>query len=164
MKKEDLKQTRQYKQLSKNAQAGVFVPLAWCTRFDITPTELMIFCFIRHHTEKYVHKAYTGSVKGLCVIVGCSLPTARKALETLEAKGFITKGSMPRNVGRPSADWVCYTSIIPSDMGCAHPGIEKILEDYSVKYEALKEIRESARKKRGLQKKRARELTQATFI
>ena len=164
MKKEDLKETRQYKLLAKNHKAGVFVPLAWCTRFGITPTELMIFCYIRHHSENYLHKAYTGSVKGLSVIVGSSLPTARKALENLEEKGFITKGSMPRNIGRPSADWVCYTSTIPSDMGCANPGIEKKLESHSAAYEALKEIREAERKKRGRQKKRARELTQATLI
>lgn len=128
MTKKELKKTRQYLKVNSYENAYVCVPLSWCARFDLSPTELLIFCYIRHRTEKYVQKAYTGSVKGLSVIANCSLPTARKALQTLCDKGFIIKTHIKRDTSTgKTADWVSYESRIPSNIGTNSKDIEERL-------------------------------------
>lgn len=155
MKKEELTKTRQYKQLQKMSSAAVYVPLAWCARFDLSPTELLIYCTIRHHTERFIQHAYTGSIKGLSVISNTTLPTARKAVETLEAKGFIIKGSQARNLNQNlGADWVTYVSTIPSNVPLNDPTIEDKLEPHAAAYTAMKEYRDKQRLERGKLKRK----------
>lgn len=154
MKKEDLKKTRQYATLCRVSRAGVVVPLQWGARFDLSPTELLIYAYISHHTAKYVQKAYTGSIKGLCVITNTTLPTARRAVERLEEKGFIRKTFVSRDVSSgPGVDWVAYVATIPYDSDYNSGKIDKIIETNAAAYEATREYREEKKKKRGQQKK-----------
>jgi DNA-binding MarR family transcriptional regulator len=114
MKKEELKETRQYKSLNNNGNSlYVSVPLSWCARFDLSPVELLLFCHIRHRTENYHQRAYTGSIPGLAVVVNASVPTVRKALDNLIEKGFIRKTFKERqnSLGR-SVSWIAYESML----------------------------------------------------
>ena len=138
MKKEELKKSRQYHKLKDKSRAFISVPLTWCVRFDLSPTELFLFCYIRYYTENYTRQAYTGSVKGLCVIANCSLPTARKALETLCQKGFIRKIDVSRdNSAGRSVDWVSYESMISSEYPPNSAEIEELLERSLVRTRAV---------------------------
>lgn len=143
MKKEDLKKTRQYKRLCENPRAVVHnVPLTWCTRFDISPAELLIFCHIDFHTHHTVWRSFRGSIKGLAVLCNISIPTTRRMVERLEEKGFIRK-SRERTTSTNGNEvlWVSYESMLPQ--GCApnDPTIEKILETNLARRLATSNIR-----------------------
>ena len=120
MTKKDLKNTRQFKEALKRSEqarkdgketAYAYinnVPLTWCVRFDLTPLMLLIYCYIRDCTKFMKEQAFTGSVKGLCAKFNTTLPTARKALATLEEKGFIRKEKSLRDGAR----WIRYTDLL----------------------------------------------------
>lgn len=118
MKKEELKGTRQFKKVDNNGNSiCVSVPLSWCARFDLTATELLLFCHIRYRTEHFQQRAYTGSVPGLAVIVNASVPTVRKALDNLIEKGFIRKTFKDRcNSYGQKVGWIAYESLLNSNV------------------------------------------------
>lgn len=120
MIKRELKKTRQYKSWSNNRNY-ITVPLSWCTRFDLSPTDLFIYCVVKNATEKAALRSYTGSVKGLCAACNVSIPTARKSLEKLIEKGFLRKEFLQRD-GR---EWVSYTAL---SLTAGESTIEEVLE------------------------------------
>lgn len=122
MVKKELMNSRQFKgAIARQNKTGkaefTTVPLTWCVRFDLSPTELLTYCAIRDRTIGYEEHAYTGSIKGLCAILNVSLPTARAALEKLEKKGFIYKEIRQRMRSDGLRSWVAYISydITPKD-------------------------------------------------
>lgn len=116
MKKSELKNTRQFKEAKKKSEQarrdGVErpyaytnnVPLFWAVEYDISTLELLTYCYVRDCTANMKERAFTGSIKGLCARFNTSLPTQRKALETLEEKGFIYKEKSRRG----ETQWVRY--------------------------------------------------------
>lgn len=96
MIKKELTNSRQAKD-ALNHGTFVTVPRWLATIANLSPTELLIYMTIKEATDKAALQLYTGSVKGLCALWNVSIPTARKALETLEARGFIRKGFIRRN-------------------------------------------------------------------
>ncbi len=116
MKKSELKSTRQFKEaMRKSEQArkdGLdrpfaymnTVPLFWAVEYDLTPLELLTYCFIRDCTLYMKEQAFTGSIKGLCARFNTTIPTQRTALEHLIEKGFIFKEKSPYG----QAQWVRY--------------------------------------------------------
>ena len=67
------------------------VPIYFCTLFNMTTTELLVYCQIKYCTDLEL-QAYTGSVEALCEICNVSKPTVRKALARLVADGFVFWG------------------------------------------------------------------------
>lgn len=137
MKKDELKKTRQYKSLNNNKQYLARVPLYFCTRFDLSPTELLIFCMIHNATINFELKSYTGSLKGICVALNVSIPTVQKALLKLEEKGFIRKKESDRK-GRL---WISYIALLSYNSETAVQSFEDVLcrnrmfnEENSVSY------------------------------
>lgn len=137
MKKEELKETRQYKRVYNNGNSiCVSVPLSWCTRFDLSAVELLIFCHIRHVTEHFIQRAYTGSIPGLASIVNTSVPTVRKALDNLIEKGFIRKTFKERqNSSGHRVTWIAYESMIKSN--CEGREIEEELAKNRIRNSAI---------------------------
>ena len=107
-KKEELKESRQYKKDCKDKRFTNNVPLTWCVRFDLTPLELITYCVIRDATVEFEQEAYTGSVKGLCAKTNVSRPTQIAALKVLYDKGFVYRKIAPYN-GRNIVAYVAYT-------------------------------------------------------
>ena len=103
MRKKELLASRQTRDALKNG-TFVTVPRWLAVSANLSPTELLIFITIKEATEKAKLKLYSGSVKGLCSLWNISVPTARKALEELEARGFIRKGFLRRE----GKSIVCY--------------------------------------------------------
>ncbi|MBE5742965.1 MAG: hypothetical protein E7360_06610 [Clostridiales bacterium] len=129
MKKEELKKTRQFKRANTNSKAYLSVPLAWCVRFDLTPTELFILRHIQYSSMHSEAKSFTGSIKTLCAICNCSLPTARKACDRLYNDGWIDKIIAQREFDSGKlVDWVRYSANIDYDVSPAFEGIEDKLE------------------------------------
>lgn len=89
---ENLKKTNSYKSALVSDHRFITFPLAWCVRFGLTPEAVVFYEYIKYATINGAWHAYAGSIRGLCALVNCSLPTARKTLELLESKGFISKG------------------------------------------------------------------------
>ena len=117
MVKKDLKNSRQFKEAmsrQKRKSPDEFeytnVPLTWCVRFDLSPTELFTYCIVRDRTISYEEHAYTGSIKGLCAILNVAIPTVRAALENLEKKGFIYKEIRNRARRDGQMSWVTYVA------------------------------------------------------
>ncbi len=120
MRKEELKNCRQFKEaLKKSEQArkdGIErsyayinnVPLTWCVAFDLSATDLLIYCYVRDCTKNMKEQAFTGSVKGLCAKFNTTIPTARKSLEKLVSLGFIRKEKSIRG----QAQWVRYVDLL----------------------------------------------------
>ena len=92
-----LRESEQFKSAFNNKIYLNKVPLYFCTKFDLSPAELLILCRIQQATQDAPLKAYTGSINGLCSICNISKPTARKAVERLNEEGFIRKGFFMRN-------------------------------------------------------------------
>ena len=130
MKKEELKHTRQYKTMMNNPKAVLSVPLSWCVRFDLTATELLILRHIQYLTAlEDGNGVFTGTIKGLCAIVNCTLPTARKACDHLHDMGFIRKDLRPRTLhNEKEVDWVCYRACVPFSTTANDRGIESLLK------------------------------------
>ena len=134
MVKNDLKNSRQFKDAMKRQRATgkaefTSVPLTWCVRFDLSPTELLTYCIIRDRTLSYEEKAYTGSVKGLCAILNVSIPTVRVALEILEEKGFIYKEKRNRPRSNGERSWVSYVAY--TDLTSGSETIEEVLSKHA---------------------------------
>lgn len=106
MVKSELKRTRQYKRYRDN-NFYINIPLSWCTRFNLSPTDLVVLCVVMNATKNATMKAYTGSMKGLCVCCNISLPTARRSLEKLIEKGFVRKEYWTRD----GKEWIAYTAL-----------------------------------------------------
>lgn len=116
MRKEELKNCRQFKELfNKSEQARKDgkttaytylnnVPLTWCVEYDLTTLELLTYCYIRDCTKNMKEGAFTGSIKGLNAKFNTAKPTQLRALEKLQAKGFIFKRKSPRG----EVQWVRY--------------------------------------------------------
>lgn len=124
MKKKELLKTRQYKQ---SLDKGLYlnnVPTSWCVRFNLSAQDLLIFCVIRDATERGELRAYTGSVKGLCAKVNCTLPTARRSLQKLNEKGFIEK----RFRRRGDKNIITYEANVTTHTSIGGLPIEEILE------------------------------------
>ena len=127
MKKEELKNSRQYRKALYNSKAVLLVPMSWCVRFDLTPTELMILRHIQYMC-KQDSGIFNGSIKGLCSITNCSLPTARKACLSLNNKGWVRKVERKQKIeGGKIVDWICYQSTVPYEMSPDEKGIESML-------------------------------------
>lgn len=128
MKKENLKNSRQYRKLLDNNRAFLGVPMTWCVRFDLTPTELLILRHIQYMSQQS-QGIFTGSMKGLCVICNSSLPTVRKACLSLNNRGFIRKiFKMQKLESGRNVDWVCYQSTIPYNTPPNDKNIEQLIE------------------------------------
>lgn len=129
MKKEDLKKTAQYKRIVDRSNATWTVPRAWCTRFDITPTDLLILEEIKLATEVLQSHVYSGSRQGLAVVINGSLPTVDKALDKLEEKGFIrkSKNKYQKRTGG-ERDVITYECLLPFRVQPNDKLIEEILE------------------------------------
>jgi predicted transcriptional regulator len=111
MRKEELKNLRQYKARTKQHLYISNVPLDYCVRFDLSPTELLIYCYIKNVTENAPMKTYSGSVKNLCSVCNISMPTARKALDKLQREGFIVKEFRDKEIQNQGiVETVCYTA------------------------------------------------------
>ena len=120
MKKEDLKKSRQYRNSNANSKAFLSVPLAWCVRFNFTPTELFILRHIQYVSKHSETQSFTGSIKTLCAICNCSLPTARKACDKLYEEGWIDKIIAQREFDSGKlVDWVRYRANIEYDVSPA---------------------------------------------
>lgn len=116
MRKEELKNCRQFKEALKRSEQARKdgsekpyayinnVPLTWCVWFDLSTTDLLIYCYIRDCTKNMKESAFTGSVKGLCAKFNTTIPTARKSLEKLCEKGFTRKEKSKRG----ETQWVRY--------------------------------------------------------
>lgn len=135
MLKEELKTTRQYQRASKQCLYVNNVPFSFCVRFGLSPTELLVYCIIREFGRIGFQGVYSGSVKGICSYLNITKPTARKALEKLEEKGFLSKGEISRD-GRK---WICYEAI-RFDMSEARESLEEQLDANVFKRTALKDI------------------------
>ncbi len=128
MRKAELKQSRQYREMWASNKAFLTVPMQWCVRFDLTPTELMILRHIQYLTSNGNDNCFSGSVKALCAITNSTLPTARKALDNLHDKGWIRKSLRPRRLpNEREVDWVCYRATIPYETTTNDRGIESEL-------------------------------------
>ena len=133
MKKSELLKTRQYKTcLDKNNYLNNF-PLTWCVRFNLTAQDLVIFCIIRDATERGELQAYTGSVKGLCAKVNCTLPTARKSLKKLYDKGFIDK----RTKRRGEKTIITYVSLVSTHNIINGESLEEALERFIIQRKVM---------------------------
>ncbi len=143
MRKNELKNTRQYKEALKRTEQARKdgnlrpyaymnnVPLTWCVRFDLTPLMLLVYCYIRDCTKNMKESAFTGSIKSLCSKFNVTLPTARTALRKLEEKGFIYKERSKReNV----ECWVRYRDgLVRYYSGEDERTIDEILESNSAR-------------------------------
>jgi len=128
MKKEDLKRARQFKTTAQNENALLSVPASWCVRFNLTPTELLILRHIQYMTKTGENRAFTGSIKSLCAITNCALPTARRAVDKLHEDGWINKSVRPRNLANgTTVYWVCLQAQISYDTKPNDRGIESEL-------------------------------------
>ena len=139
MKKEDLKKTAQYKRIVDRSNATLTVPRAWCTRFDLTPTDLLILEEIKLATEVLQSHVYSGSRVGLAVIINGTLPTVDKSLNKLEEKGFIRKSRnkyQKRTGGE--RDVVTYECLLPSRVLPNDKNLEEALATNRVKMAAIK--------------------------
>ena len=143
MKKEDLKRTRQYKIAKVHNTYWNNVPRHWCVRFDMSPTELLIYCTIRDATENLKQRCFTGSVQMLCSYVNVSKPTVRKALDKLENAGFIRKVNMKREIrGEKTVKdgvWIGYEAL---PLRAGENTIEDMLDIHRMKREEFIRLRE----------------------
>lgn len=142
MKIEELKKTKRYIQYNDYAQAVLTVPKAWCVRFNLTPTELMVFEEIHQATHFWQLHCYCASRTSLCVIVNASPPTIDKALLSLTNKGFISRSKAPIKTQRGGERQnICYISLLPKDIRANDKTIEEILERNVVQLEEMGRIK-----------------------
>lgn len=114
MRKEELKNCRQFKEALKKSEIAIKnnssygyihnVPTTWCVKYELSTLDLLVYCYIRDCTKNMREGAFTGSVKGLCAKFNTSLPTARKSLAKLTEKGFTRKEKSRRG----ESQWVRY--------------------------------------------------------
>ena len=138
MKLEDLKKTKRYLSYRDSPKATLSIPKAWCVRFNLTPTELMIFEEIHQATHFWVLECYCASRTSLCVVVNASPPTVDKALENLTTKGFIEKGeqALKTQIGGERRQ-ICYRSLLPRNVLPCDKNIEEILETNIIRAKAI---------------------------
>ena len=115
-KKEELKDSKQYKKALNAERRYIPVNITLAVRFNLSPVELLVYSIIKHATDTLDLHVYSGSVKGICAKINVSLPTVRTALDNLVKKGFIYKGTMRRERQRPGVNqnleetWVYYSA------------------------------------------------------
>jgi len=129
MKREELKKTKRYLAY-KDSTVFWNIPKAWCVRFDLTPTELLIFAEIHQATHHWGNNCYCASRTSLAVIVNSTLPTVDKALINLLDKGFIVKATaqfFTRQGGERRQ--IAYRSTLPAKIAGNDKSIEKLLEN-----------------------------------
>ncbi len=85
--KSELKETRNFRNMP-----DVFVPypLNFALKHDLSATQTLVYSIIRQYS-KLEHKAYTGSIQTLQVMINGSKSAILNALKVLSDKGFITK-------------------------------------------------------------------------
>ena len=138
MKNEELKKNKRYIAYRDNPRAVLTVPKAWCVRFGLTPTELMIFEEIHQATHFWALNCYCSSRTSLCVVVNGTPPTVDKALKKLVLKGFISKSKAPvrTKIGTERQN-ICYVSLLPKDVGSNASYIEDMLEKNIIRQKAI---------------------------
>lgn len=138
IKTKDLTKTAQFRRLKENNRATLTIHKSWCSRFDISANELLIFQeihFSTHHLEKH---AYTGTRTGLGVLINASLPTVDKALLRLEEKGFIRKTFRTETTLKGLNHTIIqYISLLPEEISLMGGIIEERLKTNLVRMEAV---------------------------
>ena len=124
--KTELKDTRQYNNVRKKPRF-VNIPFDWCTRFDLSPTEILVYATVANFS-RLKYNAYTGSVQGLQAYWNISRATALRTLEKLLKRGFI--GCVEYGGGRGKR--TAYVNLIDRKEGA--PPIEEQLEINAKKY------------------------------
>ena len=141
MTKEELKKTRQYKNISTYNKANLSVPRSWCLRFDLTPTELMIFEEIHLYTHYFQRRAFFGSRTQFAVITNGSLPQVDRSLQHLAKKGFIEKDEVEFKTAQGTMrKQISYRSLLPMSVLPSDKNIEEILETNIVRLQAIGKI------------------------
>lgn len=136
--KKNLTKTAQFRRLKENIRATLTIHKSWCTRFDLSANELLIFHEIHFATHRLEKKAYTGSRTGLGMLINATLPTVDRALLRLEEKGFIRKTFREEENAKGAVHKVVqYISMLPEDLAFINPQIEKTLETNIVRREAM---------------------------
>ncbi len=142
MKTEELKKTKLYHTWRENpAQYSLNLPRSFCLRFDLSPTELMIFQEIHLYTHFFPKKCFCASRSHLQILVNGSPPTIDKALNKLLDKGFIAKFTekMPTKIGTERLN-ICYKSNLPREISIREDAqkvndqLEKILENHGSRH------------------------------
>ena len=141
MKREELKKTKRYKSYN-DSTVYWNIPKAWCVRFDLSPTELLIFAEIHQATHHWGNDCYCGSRTSLAVIVNATLPTVDKALVNLQDKGFIVKAtaSFFKRNSTGERHQIAYKSMLPAKISSNDKSIEKLLENASAPRELKGEL------------------------
>lgn len=115
LRKEDLTQTRQYKQFIKRSNR-ITIELGLATTFKINAVEVLIYSYILNHTKFGRYKRYMGSRQGLCTLTYSTLPTATKALDHLIEIGLLRKEKVAYTVGNIKKTIITYTAtLLPED-------------------------------------------------
>lgn len=126
-KKSELKDTRQYKRVI-NKPHYVKVPFGWCTRFNLSPVEILVYATVANFC-KLENKSYTGSIQGLAAYWNISRNTALRALDTLIKRGFIGKIESKGGRGKRTA----YIDLL--DRKASAPPLEEQLETSKIKFD-----------------------------
>ena len=124
--KSDLKDTRQFQNVRKKPRF-VNIPYDWCTRFGLSPTEILVYATVANFS-RLKNNAYTGSVQGLQAYWNISRATALRTLEKLLKRGFIGCVEFGGGRGKRTA----YINLIDRKEGA--PPIEEQLETNAKKY------------------------------
>lgn len=100
--KNELKDSKKYKKI---IEKRTFIPVyvEWGVRFELSPSELLIYSAIAHFTKitkKDGYGAFTAPVSTLQTMFNMSYITARNALNTLVGRGLVTKYKEIRNDGK----------------------------------------------------------------
>ncbi|MBQ3115473.1 MAG: hypothetical protein IJC07_00420 [Clostridia bacterium] len=136
--KKNLTKTAQFRRLKENNRATLTIHKSWCSRFDLSANELLIFEEIHFATHRLEKKAYTGSRTGLGMLINATLPTVDRALLRLEEKGFIRKEFRKEETVKGAMHKVVqYISMLPADLSFIDPQIEKTLETNMARREAM---------------------------
>ena len=91
--KNELKDSKKYKKITEKK---TFIPVyvEWAVRFELSPSELLIYSAIAHFTKitkKDGYGAFTAPVSTLQSLFNLSYKTVFNALESLVFRGLITK-------------------------------------------------------------------------
>lgn len=130
MKREELKKTKRYLSYA-DSNAYWDVPKSWCVRFDLSPTELLLFLEIHQatHSTNLKYDCYCGSRTSLAAVVNATLPTVDKALINLLDKGFIVKTEKTFNTGHgEQRRQVAYRSTLPYKIAWRDKSIENTID------------------------------------
>lgn len=131
MRKDELKQTAQFKRYNRMHNYIARVPMYFCTRFDLSPTDVLVYAIIHNATSNMELKSFSGSIRGICAALNVTLPTVQKSLLKLEEKGFIRKETGNRN----GKKWVCYVALVNYGAETPNQTYEDILRRNRVKNE-----------------------------